>query len=52
MAQTAENLPLMQDTKIQSLSGKDPLEKGMATHSRILVWRIPLTVAIKEKGHV
>ena len=52
VTQTVENLPVMQDTKIQSLSGEDPLEKGMATHSSILAWRIPLTVAIKEKGHV
>ena len=35
-----ENLPAMQDTRIQSLSREEPLEKGMATHSSILAWRI------------
>ena len=33
----------MQKTKVWSLDGEDPLEKGIATHSRILVWRIPWT---------
>ena len=33
----------MEETWDQSLSGKDPLEKGMATHSSILAWRIPWT---------
>ena len=32
----------MRETQVQSLGGKDPLEKGMATHSSILVWRIPM----------
>ena len=36
------NLPAMQ-TWVQSLGQKDPLEKGMATHSSILAWRIPWT---------
>ena len=36
MAQTVKNLPAMQETQIQSLGWEDPLEKGMATHSRIL----------------
>ena len=36
-----KNLPAMQKTRIQSLGYKDPLEKGMATHSSILAWRIP-----------
>ena len=31
----------MQDTRVPSLGWEDPLEKGMATHSIILVWRIP-----------
>ena len=43
MAQTVKNLPAMQDTRVQSLSREDPLEKGMATHSSILAWRIPWT---------
>jgi len=33
----------MQETGVQSLGWEDPLEKGMATHSSILVWRIPWT---------
>ena len=43
MAQTVKNLPAMQETWVQSLGWEDPLEKGMATHSSILVWRIPWT---------
>ena len=39
VAQTVKNLPAMQETWVRSL-GKDPLEKGMATHSSILAWRI------------
>ena len=39
VAQMVKNLPAMQETWIQSLGQKDPLEKGMATHSRILTWR-------------
>ena len=38
-----KNPPAMQETWIQSLGWQDPLEKGMATHSRILAWRIPWT---------
>ena len=40
MAQTIENLPAMQETRVQSLSQEDPLEKEMTTHSSILAWRI------------
>ena len=36
MAQTAKNLPAMQETQVQSLAWEDPLEKGVATHSSIL----------------
>ena len=36
-------LPAMLETRVQSLGREDPLEKGMATHSSILVWRIPWT---------
>ena len=43
MAHVAKNLPAMQGTRIGSLGGGDPLEKGMATHSSILAWRIPWT---------
>ena len=43
MVETVKNLPAMQENQVQSLGWKDPLEKGMATHSSILVWRIPWT---------
>ena len=36
MAQTVKNLPVVQETQVQSLGQEDPLEKGMATHSSIL----------------
>ena len=38
------NLPAMQETWVQSLGWEDPLEKGAATHSSILSWKIPCTV--------
>ena len=41
VAQTVKTLPAMLKTQVQSLSQEDPLEKGMATHSSILAWRIP-----------
>ena len=41
MAQTAKNLPAMQETQVRSLGWEDPLEKRMATHSSILALRIP-----------
>ena len=37
------SLPEMDETQVQSLSQKDPLEKGMPTHSNIFAWRIPWT---------
>ena len=43
MAQWVKNLPVVQETWVQSLGQEDPLEKGMATHSSILAWRIPWT---------
>ena len=43
VAQTVKNLSAMQEAQVQSLGGEDPLEKGMATHSSILAWEIPLT---------
>ena len=42
VAQMVKNLPAMWETWIQSLGWEDPLEKGMATHSNILAWRIPM----------
>ena len=41
MAQTAKNLLAMQEMWVQSLGWEDPLEKGKATNSSILAWRIP-----------
>ena len=38
-----KNLPAMQETQVQSLGQEDLLEKGMATHSSLLAWRIPCT---------
>ena len=43
VAQTVKNLPAMRETWVRSMGQEDPLEKGMATHSSILAWRIPLT---------
>ena len=45
VTQTVKNPPAMQETWVQSLSWKDPLEEGMATHCSILAWRIP-----KDRG--
>ena len=44
VAQLVKNPPAMRETWVRSLGWKDPLEKGKATHSSILVWRIPWTV--------
>ena len=43
VAQMINNLPEMQEMGVQSLHQEDSLEKGMATHSSILAWRIPWT---------
>ena len=40
MAQKLKNLPAMKETQVQILGRKDPLEKGMVTHSNILDWKI------------
>ena len=47
VAQMVKNLLAMQEAQVQSLGQEDPLEKEMATHSSILVWKIPWT---KEPG--
>ena len=44
MAQLVKNPPAMWETLVPSLDWEDPLEKGKATHSSILAWRIPWTV--------
>ena len=49
MAQKVKNLPAMQETRVLSLGQKDPLEKGIATHSSILAWRIYWT---EESGRL
>ena len=43
MAQMVKNLPAVRETQVRSLGREDSLEKGMATHSSILAWRIPWT---------
>ena len=43
MAQMVKNLPTMWETRVQSLGREDLLEKGMATHTIILAWKIPWT---------
>ena len=43
VAQGLKRLPAVQETRVRSLGREDPLEKGMAAHSRILAWRIPWT---------
>ena len=58
-AQTVKNLPAVQKTSVQSLGWEDPLEKGMATQSSILAWRIQwteepgglLSVGSQKVGH-
>ena len=40
VAQTVKNLPAMQQTRVRSQGREDPLKKGIASHSSILVWRI------------
>ena len=42
VAEMVKNLPAMQETQVWSLGWEDSLEKGMATHSSILAWRIPM----------
>ena len=51
MAQTVKSLPAMWETRVRSLGRGDPLEKEMATHSSVLVWRIPWTEEPGELAH-
>jgi len=44
IVQSVKNLPAMWETQVRSLGWEDPLEKGKATHSSILAWRIPWRV--------
>ena len=43
MAQSVKNLPAVKEIRVRSLGWEDPLEKGMATYSSLLAWRIPWT---------
>ena len=59
MTQLVKNLPAMQETQVRSLGQEDLLEKGMATHSSILAWRITwteepgklLSMGLQRVGH-
>ena len=54
VAQTVKNLPTMWETQVPSLCREDPLDKGMATRSSILAWRIPWTEepgGLQSVGH-
>ena len=54
VAQLVKNLPAMQETWVRPLGQEDSLEKGKATHSNILAWRIPWTVyslGLQRVGH-
>ena len=48
VAQVVKNLPAMRETWVQSLGWEDALEKGKATHCRILAWGIPWTMVAKS----
>ena len=52
VAQLVKNSPTMWETWVQSLGREDPLEKGKATHSSILAWRIPGTIQSMESQKV
>ena len=59
VAQLVKNLPTLQETSVQSLGWADLLKKGIATHSRILAWKIPETeepgrlqfIGLQRVGH-
>ena len=52
MAQLVKNPPAVSETWVGSLGWEDPLEKGKATHSSSLAWRIPLTLKSMESQRV
>ena len=52
VAQLVKNLPAMQETWVRSLHWQDPLEKGSATHSSTLSWRIPQSMGHKESARL
>ena len=51
VAQMIKNLLAMWETWVQSLHWEDPLEEGMAAHSSILAWRIPMDRELQRVGH-
>ena len=53
MAQLVKNPPTMQETRVRSLGWEDPLQKGKATHSSMLAWRIPWiqSMGLQREGH-
>ena len=51
LAQMVKHLSAMWETQVQSLGWEGPLQKGMATHSSILAWRIPWTEEAGRWGH-
>ena len=52
VAQLVKNPPAVQETWVRSLGWEDPLEKGKATHSSILAWRIPIqSMGSQRVGH-
>ena len=52
VAQLVKNLLATQETRVRSLGWEDHLEKGKATHSSILAWRIPWTIQSMESQRV
>ena len=52
VSQTVRNLPAMWETQVGSLGWEDLLEKGIATHSSVLAWRIPWTDMLSHFSHV
>ena len=50
VALVVKNLPAKQETQVQSLGQEDPMEKGMATHSSILAWRIPMDCSLPDSS--
>ena len=51
VAEMVKNLPPMWETWVQFLGWEDPLEKGKATHSGILAWRIPQSIGLQRARH-
>ena len=52
VSQAVKNSPAMQETQVQFLGQEDPLENGMATHSRVLAWRSPWTEGLRGLQYI